>query len=977
MGTFFKIIFAIIRVNSIVLSMWLFKYIFQILLFTATYVIASSQIWFLQNINSFEDKAKEAWINLEYLKNQSTISRYDVTRLLNAVECVDCINPGNEVITKYTNNFWDDFSALPGKDFNDIFYKKAIYKNESYYYCVATVADKSYMFWYPILTSPLCPGNFCWENNMSKWEFIQVVTNILSKYIEKNYTTDWKRIQSRYQKQTIWTYSYNIFNETDQSIINNKAAQCENEDCSMWWISEFRTYLKYCMFNINDCDMQEFWWITQWYRPISELNIALKENIIDYNESFINTIHKPIDWKTAVDAFWRIFSKVQCSFNNDYDCDWVKNSDDNCPNHYNPKQIDTDWDKVWDVCDEDIDWDWVKNPIGIVDERWSVNIWLRAPTTDNCIFIINAAQSDSNNNYLWDSCDLSSQKWVSVWSRIIWTWYNMQLHTYVIASYKPIESTWKRTINWQTFNWKEVYYPIKKSWTYDIYVQSTNNPSRKASQSLIINYDKWYIWSNIILSLSKTYLPTILTIKLQKTWNSEKTIRNLEWPENQQKITTNNVSEVPFLLRKAWSYKITATLKNWEDIISISSRSFTITEENNLINNITINNTSAKVWDQIRLNTKDNVQKRNIDRWDNTKQEIQQNNTNHIYQKEWIYVIQSTLVLNNNITIYDYKTISIINEQKQIYQWLENKISTLESSTKWSISLAWIRIWYTKEDILSQQFFDWILFSTWTINSINKNTPGIYHPETKEILWLCKITSHQSTIIVNEDNNFSCINMKVNNIVQCDFDKDWIDDRCDDDIDWDWIKNPIWLIVENHPSCDINQALIDKSKRDAMNNFLQNHWDSIICELLDNCPLNPNSQQEDWNSNGIWNICEWNQYNFYNQNWNSSSSATNISDDINDDSDNDWIPNNIDTCPDIQENYNWYQDSNWCPELGDNNPCDNTDVLGDSFIWFECIQCPCQYAQENSDINPGDIIRATLWSLTWSILQSRSETKTL
>lgn len=927
-------------------------------------MIVSSQIGFLQNINNFEEKAQEAWINLEYLKNQNTISRYDVTRLLNAVECVDCINPWDEIITTYTNNFWEDFSTLPGKDFNDVFYKKALYKDKSYYYCVATVADKSYMFGYPILTSPLCPGKFCGENNMSKWEFIQVVTNILSKYIEKNYQTNWKRIQERYKKQSIWTYSYNIFNDTDQSIINNKAEQCNNDDCDMWWISEFRTYLKYCMFNTDDCDMQEFWWITQWYRPISEINIALKENIIDYNASFINTIHQPIDWKTAVDAFWRIFSKVQCEFNNDYDCDWIKNSADNCPNHYNPKQIDTDWDKVGDVCDDDIDWDWIKNPIGIVDERWSLNIWLRTSTTDNCIFIMNSAQWDSNKNYLWDSCDLSSQKWVSVWSRIIWTWHNTQLHVYVITSYKPIEPTWKWTIDWQTFDWKEVYYPIKKSWAYDVYVQSTSNPSRKASHSLIINYDKWYIWSSITLSLWKVYLPTILTVKLQKTWNNERTIRELDWPERQQKITTNNVSEVPFLIRKTWSYKITTTLKNQEDIVSINSRSFVITEDNNQLNNITTNTITATVGEQIRLSTKDSIKTRDIDRWDNNKQQIQSNNTNHIYQKEWIYVIKSTILLSNNVTVDDYKTIQIINKQSNTYQSLENKASALENTIKSTTSLIWARIWYTKDNILSQQFFDWTLFSTWIVASISKNIPGIYYPETKEILWLCKITSHQSTIIFHED-RFSCINMKMNNIVQCDFDKDWIDDRCDDDIDWDWINNPIWLIIENHPSCDSNKALIDKEKLESAINNLRNKWNTV-CKPIDNCPLQINPDQEDTDWNGIWTICENTQYNI----------AQTTMSTIQNDSDKDWIPDDKDQCKDLKETHNGYQDTDGCPELWDNNPCED-QVLWDSFIWFECIQCPCQYIQEASDLGPGDTIRTTLWDISWSILQSRSDTKTL
>jgi hypothetical protein len=60
------------------------------------------------------------------------------------------------------------------------------------------------------------------------------------------------------------------------------------------------------------------------------------------------------------------------------------NTDDNCPNDYNPSQTDTDGDGIWDVCDDDIDWDWVKNPIWIVDDLWNTIIWKRDKKLDNC-----------------------------------------------------------------------------------------------------------------------------------------------------------------------------------------------------------------------------------------------------------------------------------------------------------------------------------------------------------------------------------------------------------------------------------------------------------------------------------------------------------------------------------------------------------------------------------------------------------------
>jgi hypothetical protein len=39
---------------------------------------------------------------------------------------------------------------------------------------------------------------------------------------------------------------------------------------------------------------------------------------------------------------YNVFEIVDCDFDDDYDCDGIPNAEDNCPNHYNPSQKDTD-----------------------------------------------------------------------------------------------------------------------------------------------------------------------------------------------------------------------------------------------------------------------------------------------------------------------------------------------------------------------------------------------------------------------------------------------------------------------------------------------------------------------------------------------------------------------------------------------------------------------------------------------------------
>jgi hypothetical protein len=82
----------------------------------------------------------------------------------------------------------------------------------------------------------------------------------------------------------------------------------------------------------------------------------------------------PVDGSTVLDILGRVNGKIQCNFNTDYDCDSIPNSQDNCPNAYNPHQTDTDHDKIGDVCSSDIDGDGVQNPVGFVDDEGRVDI---------------------------------------------------------------------------------------------------------------------------------------------------------------------------------------------------------------------------------------------------------------------------------------------------------------------------------------------------------------------------------------------------------------------------------------------------------------------------------------------------------------------------------------------------------------------------------------------------------------------------
>lgn len=90
---------------------------------------------------------------------------------------------------------------------------------------------------------------------MTQGEFVQVVINIATNYIASSYTTNRNTIQNRLENQIPGSYNANIFNNQDRSLITTQSALCSSTNCTIP-PSAFRTYLKYCMFNLESCEMK-------------------------------------------------------------------------------------------------------------------------------------------------------------------------------------------------------------------------------------------------------------------------------------------------------------------------------------------------------------------------------------------------------------------------------------------------------------------------------------------------------------------------------------------------------------------------------------------------------------------------------------------------------------------------------------------------------------------------------------------------
>lgn len=91
----------------------------------SNYTHAQSLTSYTPATQQFIETLNNAGVNTETLLEQDYISRYDTARLLNIIECQDCINPTTTMQQSYDQLFWDEFTFLENKDFDDIEYGSA------------------------------------------------------------------------------------------------------------------------------------------------------------------------------------------------------------------------------------------------------------------------------------------------------------------------------------------------------------------------------------------------------------------------------------------------------------------------------------------------------------------------------------------------------------------------------------------------------------------------------------------------------------------------------------------------------------------------------------------------------------------------------------------------------------------------------------------------------------------------------------
>ena len=753
------------------------------------------------------------------------------------MQCQDCIIPNSLTHQHFNESFWNQFILLPGKDFRDISYLSWNFQGKNYYYCVASVGEHDMMRGYPLATSNICAGRFCGERKVSKGEFFQTLNNLLTDKVKSDYSAPRKAIKAWIEKQNKKSYEYRVFTTEELELINNKPKAKEKIATRV----EFTSYLKYCMFNPYECWFQTFETIGKGVWPLSELNILIQAGIISPQDT--KNLSLAISPKEALEKLTLLYDlHTQCEINTDYDCDGIPNHEDNCPYTYNPSQNDLDGYGIGDVCDDDIDGDGLRNPVGLVDDSWNINYWLlKSQKSEDPTPL---GEGKEGSSYTIKVTALSNALPARARFELTGKEKPAQVerdfgdsttgkgtivqHNYSSSGIKTI--TAKVTLKWgQTFFLSQqisIWSHQDSAYSLNIKILEINNHNKTARFQAEIqgNFDSLERTNTANWETQKLSSLSPFTTSLETRKRNNITLKGYDIEGKLVAVASLDV------LDQNWKFfsfnpKYTPLLKTLDSKISTSL----------LLNNLSLNALETIKWDF----------------WDGTNFSDKKLANSHIYAEAGMKVLiqkvrlknGQELIASSSLTITDPKalwnqTFNLILGENQGH--LSLKLESLENLHSVPLGLKTFingKLDFSTSNISFHQAF---LTLTQRQGAVKiKNKIQIAENTVIEHEGIAFLKGKTTWINFDTDQLFSGL--------KCDLDQDGIPDLYDDDIDGDGIKNLLGMILYEREDCKLIIGENVDTKR-----YQQHFW---VCSL-DNCPFAPNKDQIDINLNGVGDQCE-------------------------------------------------------------------------------------------------------------------------
>ena len=925
------------------MKFWKNLYIITILILSVWYIFAYS--------NDLKDRLTAVWLDTSSIQGQKAISRYEMTRLLSTSQCFDCNYPKISYKDKYTDQRFTNFQKQNWIYLWDITFNNALFWGYNYYYCIAYGGDKWFANWYSTTQNSMCAGKFCGSNNASNIDAIRAAAQLLMNNVYEKYNVNWSDIQNYVNSLNKDSEEYKNFDTTDLGTIKDAAKSCTTKKCKLNSVEEMRVYMKYCRYNLESCEFTTFGSLKQWDFGITEFNLLFDENIVDAWYLGQLDLYANTDGEKILELVDGMVLKTPCKFDEDFDRDNIKNANDNCPYTYNPSQKDTDNDKVWDVCDDDVDGDGATNCANAVDDRWNIYLskYKSSCNEDNCIFVVNENQKDSNNDGIGDACSSQDKyNWIYIKTSTLWGTVPAKIDFQAISD-TNMDSYERDFGDGTSANGSQISKTFNKVGKFTVYVRWIYNNKSYIWQINITIWEDYtsYIWIAGKSSFLLGYYPLKAYISPDIKWDAYKTKWEI-W-DNSKIIQSTQWFNTAFASK--WNYVVTwIVYDKTENILGYTQFSIWVNDKEKettkyVWSSLEPSSLHISMGEEVNLDTnmawftEDDIQ--SIDRDFGDKSTFS-NPAPNISKK---YLTSGQKIIKENINLKDWTkleniiTINVLGD-KSIQKWISISASPLVSQPGGTVSFTLDTKNISANEItkLTRDFGDGEVkkFDKDFLSHFNQNY-SYFQSSTYPI---------KAAITLSDGNTFAAettIWIKWESIcltnassLKCDLDKNKIPNMCDEDIDGDGASNFLWLIKYDTSDCKIKDN-INTSLLKQEYDLAAKWWN------IDNCPFVANTDQADSDADGIGDACD------------TDTEENEL------DTDGDGIPDDQDSCQTIPENINWIEDEDGCPEIEYN-------LYSKSFIEVSwCNTCPCHRADYASALMTSDQVRAVLCSNTGKI----------